>query len=793
MTHKYYDFPADYLDLPTTGSLLDVELFQVSDEQTGRLLLLRDSNTDQNFIQLEKWDAQTETWSDAARFADGLTHSYAIKQVAGGNLQLSYFAGGDLHIQDLTTDFAPVGAETVVPIAAHDGPLEQVLMLDADLFAVLSGETTGNTYEVFLQFQDADGTIVSAAQTVISGTTNFSHENLDPISQMRLTDGGLIEVIARNNGDNLEWAEIFKGKMNWVDPQTFVASQQQDLVLSDALVFVKSVDVGNKTAFIYQSDDNLYVTTAAAETAPTDDGVRLIRGAQFFGRDLVELPDGGFVVGVGYHTGGNQRGQVRLFKFDANADLVGELQLSPITGNNAANLTISVDEDGALLVSWMELQPGSTSVNEFRQMAVTADFDIIVDGVADIDGNYYGTGNDDLIMMLEGNDWMVAYGGNDTVYGGSGDDTLNGSFGENRLSGDGGYDRITGGVETDFIDGGSGRDILFGGNGNDDIYGNSGKDSIEGGAGDDTLKGGTGNERIFGGSGEDFISGQDGDDTLNGDEGSDTISGGEGNDSIMGGDAADFLSGSLGDDVIVGGAFHDTIYGNHGFDNLIGGGGFDSIMGGDGNDTLDGGTGHDTLRGGSDQDFLSGWTGKDWLFGGDGQDTLAGGSDADHVEGGFGHDLVLGGHGNDHVEGGNHNDTVMGQAGNDTLGGGHGNDVLYGGSGDDWMDGSGNQDTLYGGAGNDTLTGGHHWDTFVFQDDAGDNVITDFSSSDHEDIDLSAVSAITDFTDLVTNHIQESNGSAMIVAGDQTILLQGVAVDDIGEGKIYSDWDFVFS
>jgi Ca2+-binding RTX toxin-like protein len=64
----------------------------------------------------------------------------------------------------------------------------------------------------------------------------------------------------------------------------------------------------------------------------------------------------------------------------------------------------------------------------------------------------------------------------------------------------------------------------------------------------------------------------------------------------------------------------------------------------------------------------------------------------------------------------------------DSLDGGAGNDVLKGGVGEDTLNGGTDNDTLEGGLDNDTLTGGIGNDIFIFKNNAGQDVITDFEN-----------------------------------------------------------------
>lgn len=177
------------------------------------------------------------------------------------------------------------------------------------------------------------------------------------------------------------------------------------------------------------------------------------------------------------------------------------------------------------------------------------------------------------------------------------------------------------------------------------------------------------------------------------------IHGADGDDLIEGTGGQDRLVGGRGDDVLSGGAGDDDLRAGHGDDELSGGAGDDKLFGRLGNDRLDGGAGDDDLKGG---------TGDDELFGGAGNDVLTGGRGRDSLDGGDGDDVLGGGRGEDFLSGG---------AGNDRLEGGGRGDRLFGGDGNDRLD---------GGAGNDELTGGEGADSFVFENNSGVDVITDF-------------------------------------------------------------------
>jgi len=98
-----------------------------------------------------------------------------------------------------------------------------------------------------------------------------------------------------------------------------------------------------------------------------------------------------------------------------------------------------------------------------------------------------------------------------------------------------------------------------------------------------------------------------------------------------------------------------------------------------------------------------------------------------------------------------------------------------------------------GGQGDDILVGGDGFDTFVFADASGRDVISDFSEHNSERIDLSSVAEIVDFADLIANHLVDVGGTAVITYGGvNTIELTNWTLADIGVGEIISASDFIF-
>ncbi|MCQ0988853.1 calcium-binding protein [Jiella marina] len=248
---------------------------------------------------------------------------------------------------------------------------------------------------------------------------------------------------------------------------------------------------------------------------------------------------------------------------------------------------------------------------------------------------------------------------------------------------------------------------------------------------------------------------------------------------------------------------HGAIYGDEGDDVIVGGHNSDVLYGGSDNDQLFGGLGEDELYGGTGSDILRGGAGGDIVNGGDGFDQAnyensTGGVAVDLRNGGAcgGHaagdvlsniESLVGSAFDDTLNGNSGVNILRGEGGNDFLRGFAGNDDLRGGDGNDEIIGDLGFDTITGGAGNDTLTGGINGDTFVYANGFGVDVITDFEElNNFEKIDLSAVTAITDFADLAANHLTQSGANAVITDGANTITLNNVNIADLDAN------DFIF-
>ena len=109
------------------------------------------------------------------------------------------------------------------------------------------------------------------------------------------------------------------------------------------------------------------------------------------------------------------------------------------------------------------------------------------------------------------------------------------------------------------------------------------------------------------------------------------------------------------------------------------------------------------------------------------------------LQGTAGHDFIRGGDIANNLRGAGGDDILQGNGGKDRLAGGSGADDLAGGDGNDVLTGGGGSDTQAGGAGADRLVVLVPGDSRM----AAADLITTFSQSDGDLIDLSAIDGIS--------------------------------------------------
>ena len=184
------------------------------------------------------------------------------------------------------------------------------------------------------------------------------------------------------------------------------------------------------------------------------------------------------------------------------------------------------------------------------------------------------------------------------------------------------------------------------------------------------------------------------------------------------------------------------------------------------------------IRGSSESNSITGAAGAEEVRGLAGDDRLTGAGGADSLFGGTGDDFLRGGGGLDRLLGNGGEDTLIGGGRSDFLKGGGGADQISGGGGADTLNGNGREDTLDGGRGDDVLRGGAGADVFKFS--GGQDIVLDFAIG----VDRIDATAFGDIADLA---IADTADGAAVSAGAKTLVLQGVAADQL------SDDQFIFA
>ncbi|WP_294220092.1 calcium-binding protein [uncultured Shimia sp.] len=437
-------------------------------------------------------------------------------------------------------------------------------------------------------------------------------------------------------------------------------------------------------------------------------------------------------------------------------------------------------------------------------------YDNLLYGAAE-DDRLYGYSGNDTLKGGDGNDYLRDESGRDVFVGGSGQDTVsywghksgmtaNLTTGAN--SGGDSYesiehllgsniadDKFYGNSLGNHLDGAGGDDVLFGYGGNDVLVGREGTDRLYGGTGSDTLTGGDGNDYLRDESGLDVFDGGAGQDTAsywghNAGVSVNLLTGVNSSgdtyisiENLLGSNVAnDTLVGDHADNRLDGAGGSDVLHGNDGADYIVGRSGDDSLEGNSGNDRLYGGSGTDTLRGGDGDDYLRDDSGRDIFDGGEGQDTAAYWGHASGVTVNL--DTGVNSSGDTYISienllGSNKaSDHLTGDAQDNYLRGAAGNDTLIGGAG---------ADTLRGDSGNDVMTGGDGGDLFVFHNSFGRDVVTDFDLA-QDVLDVSSVDAITNFSDVISNHASQVGSDVVIsVSGSHQITLEDVSLGSLAE------------
>ena len=406
--------------------------------------------------------------------------------------------------------------------------------------------------------------------------------------------------------------------------------------------------------------------------------------------------------------------------------------------------------------------------------------------------NADGGSANDTIKGNTVNNILLGNDGNDTLEGAGGSDTINGGAGADTAS----YASATAGVTVSLAltsaqnTVGAGSDTitacenLLGSAHNDTLSGNASANSIEGGAGNDVLKGGSGNDVLIGDAGNDTLNGNAGADQMNGgasddlyyvDVAGDTVtesSSTGGHDTVS--STVTFVLGAYLEDLTLTGSTAANATGNNLANVLTGNSAANTLNGKAGGDTMAGAFGNDIYYVDNAGDVVT-------------EASASGGTDKVNASVSFTlganvEQLTLTGTGVIDGTGNSLNNVLTGNGAANTLTGADGKDTLKGGAGDD---------ILNGGAGQDTMTGGTGLDKFVFFDGDGSPThsladrIVDFSSTDHDLVDLHNIDANTlvsgdqAFTFIGTSAFSHTAGELHYVVGSTVTWIEG---DTNGDG-----------
>ena len=106
-------------------------------------------------------------------------------------------------------------------------------------------------------------------------------------------------------------------------------------------------------------------------------------------------------------------------------------------------------------------------------------------------------------------------------------------------------------------------------------------------------------------------------------------------------------------------------------------------------------------------------------------------------------------------------------------------DNVKGGLGNDRLTGNDINNVIDGGAGNDTLTGGMGADTFVFRNGYGQDTVTDFSAAQGDKIDLTGLSAVSTYTDVLNKASQIGSNTVFNFGAGATLTLSNFSLSSL--------------
>ncbi|MBO3762532.1 calcium-binding protein [Ciceribacter sp. L1K22] len=407
------------------------------------------------------------------------------------------------------------------------------------------------------------------------------------------------------------------------------------------------------------------------------------------------LEDGGWVV-VWQGLDSNQHG-VYLQRYDANGDPVGgEVAVNTTTSGAQGSPAIVALADGGFVVAWVS--QGLGGIFSLVQQRFNAAGSRVGGETVIVDSNV----SDKPSIVATEYGWLVMWNASSSAPGGQGPHIRHyaldrvGTTGADTLTGSSWAETLKGLGGNDVLNGLGGADRMEGGTGNDTYYvDNTGDVVVEGAnAGADTVRASV--SHTLAANVENLVLTGSGNIAATGNTRDNVITGNSGNNTLRGLGGADTLNGGLGADRMEGGTGNDTYYVDNSGDLVV--------------EAANAGT--DTVR-----------ASRSYTLG-------------SHVE-----NLVLTGTGNLSGTGNSLANVITGNSGANALSGLAGNDTLKGEAGNDRLAGGTGADTLYGGSGADRFVFTALADSTVSS--TGRDVIKDFSRSQGDRIDLSAIDAST--------------------------------------------------